>query len=98
MDAIALKRTSEAADSLWGRREFPPSELDRAVEEYNAIHNAANRLCGDCCLPVGRLDLIQRDWYASGELASRARRLAGFLAEQRCLLLVEQRRLLQPSK
>lgn len=98
MNAIALEHTSEAADNFWDRRVFPPSELDRAVEEYNAIHNAANRLFGDRCLPVGRLDLIHRDRYAAGELASRARRLADFLAERRRLLLAEQRRLLQPSK
>jgi hypothetical protein len=106
MDAIALEHTSEAADNLWDRRVFPPCELDRAVEEYNAIHNAANRLfrdrclpaCLPACLPVGRLELIHRDWYAAGELASCARRLADFLAEQRLLLLADQRRLLQPSE
>ncbi len=98
MDAITLEHASEAADIFWERRVFPPSELDRAVEEYNAIHNAVNHLFGDRCLPVDRFDLIHRDWHAAGALASRARRLASFLAEQRRLLLVEQRRMLQPSR
>lgn len=89
MDATALEYASEAANNFWDRRVFSPPELDRALEEYNAIHDAANRLFGNRCLPVGRLDLIHRDWYATGELASRARRLADFLSEQRRLLLAE---------
>lgn len=93
-----MERASEAADAFWGRRVFPPSELDHAVEEYNAIHSAVNHLFGDRCLPVGRFDLIYRDWRAAGDLASRARRLASFLAGQRRLLLEEQRRLLQSSE
>lgn len=85
MDVTTLEYVSETSDNFWDRRVFSPSELDSATEEYNAIHDAANSLFGDRCLPVGRLDLIYRDWHATGELASRARRLADFLSEQRRL-------------
>lgn len=94
MNGTAIGHASEAADAFWSRRVFRPSELDRAVDEYNAIHEVVNRLFWGRCLPVGRLNLVRSDWYAAGELASHARRLSEFVVEQRLILLAEERRLL----